>query len=190
MTVSEPVALEIVGALSGLIRTARTYSHLRHEQLGPTGITLAILKRLAEEPSRCGDIACALGVTPSAVSRAVATVESLGYVVRQPDPADARASLLSLTGRGEQFLAEQHREHARRVAAVLDGWDDAKARAVLAGLAELDTALGRTVADMRTGAIPGVTGFSSLSSKLTTAFADSVADDTIQHPNQNQKAYA
>lgn len=186
MTVSEPVALEIIGALSGLIRTARTYSHLRHEQLGPTGITLAILKRLAEESSRCGDIACALGVSPSAVSRGVATVESLGYVVRQPDPVDARASILSLTGQGEQFLAEQHREHARRVAAVLDGWDDAKARAVLAGLTELDTALGRTVADMRTGATAGATRVSP----LTTAFADSVADDTTQNPNQTQKAYA
>jgi len=185
MTVSEPVALEIVGALSGLIRTARTYSHLRHEQLGPTGITLAILKRLADEPSRSGDIACALGVSASAVSRAVATVESLGYVTRQADPADARASLLSLTSRGEQFLAEQHREHARRVAAVLEGWYDAKARAVLTGLLELDTALGRTVADMRTGGVPTLTA-------LTTAFADSVADETHSNPNQDQdqKAYA
>ena len=94
MTVSEPVALEIVGALSGLIRTARSYSHLRHEQLGPTGIALAILKRLHEEPSRSGDIACALGVSASAVSRAVATVESFGYIARQPDPVDARASVL------------------------------------------------------------------------------------------------
>ena len=90
------------------------------------------------------------------MSRAVATVESLGYVVRQPDPADARASLLSLTPGGVQFLAEQHREHARRVAAVLDGWDDAKAREVLQGLTELDTALSRTVADMRTGGIPAL----------------------------------
>ncbi|HEY8306162.1 MAG TPA: MarR family transcriptional regulator [Lapillicoccus sp.] len=188
MTVSEPVALEIVGALSGLIRTARSYSHLRHEQLGPTGIALAILKRLHEEPSRSGDIACALGVSASAVSRAVATVESLGYVVRRPDPADARASLLSLTAGGVQFLAEQHREHARRVAAVLDGWDDAKAREVLQGLTELDTALSRTVSDMRTGGIPAL---NPLTDPLSTAFADSVADDTTkQNPNQNQKAYA
>ena len=183
MTVSEPVALEIVGALSGLIRTARSYSHLRHEQLGPTGIALAILKRLHDEPCRSSDIACALGVSASAVSRAVATVESLGYVVRQPDPADARASLLSLTAGGVQFLAEQHREHARRVAAVLDGWDDAKAREVLQGLTELDTALSRTVSDMRTGGMPAL-------SPLTTAFADSVADDTTTNQNQNQKAYA
>ena len=181
MTVSEPVALEIVGALSGLIRTARSYSHLRHEQLGPTGIALAILKRLHEEPSRSGDIACALGVSASAVSRAVATVEALGYIARQPDPVDARASLLSLTPAGVQFLADQHREHARRVAAVLDGWDDAKARQVLQGLTELDTALSRTVADIRTGGMPAL-------STLTTAFADSVSDDT--HQNQHQKAYA
>jgi len=181
MTVSETVALEVVGALSGLIRTARSYSHLRHEQLGPTGIALAILKRLAERPSRSGDMACALGVSPSAVSRAVATVESLGYVARQPDPADARAHVLSLTPAGVRFLAEQHREHARRVAAVLDGWDDAKAHAVLEGLTELDTALSRTVADMRTGGIPTLF-------PLTTAFADSVADDTST--NQDQKAYA
>ena len=180
MTVSEPVALEIVGALSGLIRTARSYSHLRHEQLGPSGIALAILKRLADQPSRSGDIACALGVSASAVSRAVATVEALGYVARQTDPADARAHVLSLTPAGVSFLAEQHREHARRVAAVLDGWDDAKARAVLDGLTELDAALSRTVADMRTG-IPAL-------SPLTTAFADSVADD--QTPIQDQKAYA
>jgi DNA-binding MarR family transcriptional regulator len=182
MSVSEPVALEIVGALSGLVRTARSYAHLRHEQLGPTGIALAILKRLAERPSRSGDIACALAVSPSAVSRAVATVESLRYVARQPDPADARASVLSLTPAGVRFLAEQHREHARRVAAVLDGWDDDKAHAVLQGLTELDTALSRTVADMRAGGIPTLT-------PLTTAFADSVADDSTTS-NQDQKAYA
>ncbi|HYQ32278.1 MAG TPA: hypothetical protein VEQ83_03630, partial [Lapillicoccus sp.] len=63
--------------------------------------------------------------------------------------------------------------------AVLDGWDDTKARQVLHGLAELDTALSRTVADIRTGGMPAL-------SALTTAFADSVADDT----HQNQKAYA
>ncbi|MFI5075448.1 MAG: MarR family winged helix-turn-helix transcriptional regulator, partial [Actinomycetales bacterium] len=124
MTVSEPVALEIVGALSGLIRTARSYSHLRHEQLGPTGIALAILKRLHEEPSRSGDIACALGVSASAVSRAVATVESLGYVVRRPDPADARAARQSRTARGGPLLAAPQRPHPRRVAPRHDGWDD------------------------------------------------------------------
>ena len=110
-------------------------------------------------------------------------VESLGNVARRPDPADARAHVLSLTPAGVRYLAEQHREHARRVAAVLDGWDDAKAREVLQGLTELDTALSRAVSDMRTGGIPAL-------NPLTTAFADSVADDTTTNQNENQKAYA
>ncbi len=154
MTVSEPVALEIVGALSGLVRTARSYSHVRHEQLGATGVTLGVLKRLAQGPARSGDLACALGVSPSAVSRAVATVEQLGYVHRTPDPADARASLLALTPEGAGELDRQHRAHARLVGAVLAGWDDAKAQTVLEGIAELDSALSRAVAQMRTGGMP------------------------------------
>ena len=95
--------------------------------------------------------------------------------------ATTRASVLSLTPSGVRFLAEQHREHARRVEAVLEGWDDDKAKAVFQGLTDLDTALSRTVADMRAGGIPTLTS-------LTTAFADSVADDTAS--NQDQKAYA
>jgi DNA-binding MarR family transcriptional regulator len=154
MTVSEPVALEIVGALSGLVRTARSYSHVRHEQLGATGVTLGVLKRLAQAPARCGDLACALGVSPSAVSRAVATVETLGYVHRTADPADARASLLALTSEGAEELDRQHRAHARLVGAVLASWDDAKALTVLDGIAELDSALARAVAQMRTGGMP------------------------------------
>ena len=187
MTVSEPVALEIVGALSGLIRTARTYSHLRHEQLGPTGIALAILKRLHDEPSRSGDIACALGVSASAVSRAVATVESLGYVVRQPDPADARASLLSLTAGGVQFLAEQHREHARRVAAVLDGWDDAKARDVLTGP---DRARHRPQPHRLGHAHGRRTALNPLPSLEHRVRRQRRRRHHETNPNQNQKAYA
>ena len=154
MTVSEPVALEIVGALSGLVRTARSYSHVRHEQLGASGVTLGVLKRLAQGPARSGDLACALGVSPSAVSRAVASVEQLGYVHRTPDPADARASLLTLTPEGAGELDRQHRAHARLVGAVLAGWDDAKAQTVLDGIAELDGALSRAVAQMRAGSAP------------------------------------
>jgi hypothetical protein len=56
VAVSEPVPLAILDALPGLVRTARSSSHLRHEQLGATGVTLAVLKRLAQEPARSGDV--------------------------------------------------------------------------------------------------------------------------------------
>ncbi len=198
MTVSEPVALEIVGALSGLVRTARSYSHVRHEQLGATGVTLGVLKRLAQGPARSGDLACALGVSPSAVSRAVATVEQLGYVHRTPDPADARAHLLALTAEGTFELDRQHHEHARLVGQVLDGWDDAKAETMLDGIAELDSALARAVARMRTGGLAEhLDALTPPTSTTRNASADSAADenptsDPTPDPrvNQNQKAYA
>jgi DNA-binding MarR family transcriptional regulator len=187
MTVSEPVALEIVGALSGLVRTARSYSHVRHEQLGATGVTLGVLKLLGQGPARSGDLACALGVSPSAVSRAVATVETLGYVHRTADPADARASLLALTAQGAEELDRQHRAHARLVGAVLASWDDAKALAVLDGMAELDSALSRAVAQMRTGGMPR-----HLAALVPDADPDPGHTDsrTDAHTLENAKAHA
>ena len=196
MTVSEPVALQIVDALSGLVRTARSYAHVRHEQLGATGVTLGVLKRLAQGPARAGDLACALGVSPSAVSRAVATVEQHGYVHRTTDPADARAHLLALTAEGTGELDRQHREHARLVGDVLAGWDDAKATIVLTGIAELDGALALTVAQMRAGGIPpSLTDLSLVtptppSTHTSPATADNVADGHQTTPNQDEKAYA
>ncbi len=195
MTVSEPVALEIVDALSGLVRTARSYAHVRHEQLGATGVTLGVLKRLAQGPARAGDLACTLGVSPSAVSRAVATALHLGYVHRTTDPADARAHLLALTAAGTDELDRQHREQARSVGAVLAGWDDTKAAIVLAGIAELDGALAQTVAQMRTGAVPSplahlIPTLLPSATDTPSATADSVADEHQTTPNQNEKAYA
>ena len=196
MTVSEPVALQIVDALSGLVRTARSYAHVRHEQLGATGVTLGVLKRLAQGPARAGDLACALGVSPSAVSRAVATVEQLGYVHRTTDPADARAHLLALTPAGLAELDRQKHEHARLVGDVLSGWDDTRAAVVLAGIAELDGALAQTVAQMRTGGMPPPLAELRpltpvpLSTHTSPATADSAADDQHTTPNQNEKAYA
>ncbi len=191
MSVSDPVAAQIVAALSGLVRTSRSYAHLRHEQLGATGVTLAVLVRLADGPARPGDLACALGVSASAVSRAVTSLESFGYVTRQPDPSDARAHYLALTDSGAEVLATQRRQHAQLVGGALDGWDDDRARAVLDGIAELDAALARTVAQMRTGGIP--TSIAALSpAALATAPDPLLPPDPVvsPSPDPNPKAYA
>ena len=197
MTVSEPVALQVVDALSGLVRTARSYAHVRHEQLGATGVTLGVLKRLAQGPARAGDLACALGVSPSAVSRSVATALHLGYVHRTTDPADARAHLLALTAAGLDELDRQHREHARLLGVVLSGWDDTRASTVLAGIAELDEALAHTVAQMRSGGLPPAFAHphplppsAHTPAHTSSATADSVADGHRTPTNQDEKAYA
>jgi DNA-binding MarR family transcriptional regulator len=64
-----------------------------------------VYQHLVEEPRSIGALADRLGVTQQAASKAVADLERRGYVVRAPDPADARSRLVSLTPRGEELIA-------------------------------------------------------------------------------------
>jgi DNA-binding MarR family transcriptional regulator len=64
-----------------------------------------VYQHLVEEPRSIGALADRLGVTQQAASKAVADLERRGYVVRAPDPTDARSRLVSLTPRGEELIA-------------------------------------------------------------------------------------
>lgn len=56
--------------------------------------------RIAAEDATVADVAAHLGVTKQAASQLVEQLVSLGYVVREPKPGDARAKLLRLTAAG------------------------------------------------------------------------------------------
>jgi DNA-binding MarR family transcriptional regulator len=76
--------------------------------LHPVVMTIAKL-----EPVRTTDLAAALALKTSTISRHLARLEQLGLVQRTGDPSDARASLLTLSDEG-------HHTHA-----VLTGaWQD------------------------------------------------------------------
>jgi DNA-binding MarR family transcriptional regulator len=62
-------------------------------------IILATLHRLG--PLRLSDLAADIGLDRSTISRQVAAVVRSGYVQKMEDVADARASLLTLTPRGQ-----------------------------------------------------------------------------------------
>lgn len=88
--------------------------------------------------ARPGELARQLRVTPRSVTDVVDTLEERGLVIRRPDPADRRATALSLTMEGERLveeidaarrtdaeayfarLAERDREALRRILADLD----------------------------------------------------------------------
>ena len=55
-------------------------------------------------PLRLGDLAAAEGIAPSTLTRMVAVLEELGYVRRDADPTDARASTLAITPSGHDTL--------------------------------------------------------------------------------------
>ncbi|TWV39867.1 MarR family transcriptional regulator [Streptomyces misionensis] len=79
---------------------------------GLHGVSLAdftLLLRLAQAPGgrmRRVDLAEALGLTASGVTRALAPLERIGLVSREPDARDARVAYASLTGTGRERLPE------------------------------------------------------------------------------------
>ena len=72
------------------------------------GLTLGTFNALlivSETPDcRVNDLAAALSMTVGGVSQAVDRIEGLGLLVRRPNPANRRSSLLELTGAGHEAL--------------------------------------------------------------------------------------
>jgi DNA-binding MarR family transcriptional regulator len=71
-----------------------------------------IFQHLVTTPVTISTLAELLGVTQQATSKSVADLQARGYLARQPDPADARAKLVSLTARGEAVIASARKHRA------------------------------------------------------------------------------
>lgn len=65
----------------------------------------AVFAQLGPEGARLTRLAAGAGMTPQAMGELVDELEQLGYVRREPDPADRRAKLVRLTPLGEQTVA-------------------------------------------------------------------------------------
>ena len=114
MQVSTPIAttstLEFCLALS---RSAKVLSRRIDGRLGSLhGISFAdfaILLQLGRAPGarlRRIDLAEQLGLTASAVTRALIPLEKIGLVSRKADSSDARVSYASLTAAGRRVMEE------------------------------------------------------------------------------------
>ncbi|GLX54081.1 hypothetical protein Shyhy01_70300 [Streptomyces hygroscopicus subsp. hygroscopicus] len=96
-----------------LVRAQATLTRRFDARLGGLhGVSLAdftLLLRLGQAPGgrmRRVDLAEALGLTASGVTRALAPLERIGLVTREPDARDARVAYASLTGTGRERLKE------------------------------------------------------------------------------------
>ena len=73
-------------------------------------------------PLSAAALGAELGLDRSVVSRHATRLEAGGLLGREPDPHDARASLLVLTDRGEQIVTELRRRLASHLDHYLAGW--------------------------------------------------------------------
>ncbi|NGO73718.1 MarR family winged helix-turn-helix transcriptional regulator [Streptomyces boncukensis] len=131
-----PEGLDLERELAVFLRRARATSGEMarevHPDLEPGAYGL--LMRLEEAgPQRATDLACYFGVGKATMSRQLRALDGLGLIVRSPDPADGRASLVELTAEGRERFTRVRDARRSRYARKLAAWD----RQEIADLARL-----------------------------------------------------
>ncbi len=64
----------------------------------------AVFAQIRTEGSRLTELAAGANMTPQSMGETVDELESLGYVLRRPDPHDRRAKLITLTPLGQDAV--------------------------------------------------------------------------------------
>ncbi len=133
-----PEHAQLQESLTAVLRWASRASVVR-QLAGPaaTGLSptdLWLLDGIVRHgPVRASDMATWQGVDKSTVTTQLRRLTGRGLVDRGPDPADARAVLLSTTAAGRRLHSEVSRQGARVLAGLLADWAPAD-RETLAGL--------------------------------------------------------
>jgi len=100
-----PLADEVWRAMAALVFDNRdTWRRAVVEAAGLPFSRIRLLRRLSRRPMTVKELACAATIDPPAATVAVNDLESRGLVVREPDPADRRNKVVSLTASGRKLV--------------------------------------------------------------------------------------
>ncbi len=115
-------------------------ARLVHPDLHPSSYFL--LSHINEHaPVRASAVAEAMDLDKGAMSRGVQHLIGLGLVDRTPDPADGRATLLSVSAEGRTRLADMAVHRRKRLDERLSGWSDDELTGFVAELARYNATL-------------------------------------------------
>jgi DNA-binding MarR family transcriptional regulator len=100
-------AVELAEELRGFARKLKRRLREQADAGDLTPSQTAVLLRLeGEGPATTSGLARAEGMRPQSMGAVVAALEAAGLVAGAPDPADGRQTLLSLTDRCREWLAQ------------------------------------------------------------------------------------
>ena len=131
-----------------LTRVARAIIHLgipRHALAEGESIDKAgywLLVRVSENgPIRLSDLAEAVELDLSTVSRQMGALVNGGLITKEPDPHDGRAAFLSLSARGAAVLESVSEARREALADALIEWSDEERATLATGLLRLASGL-------------------------------------------------
>jgi len=154
MSIERAQAASLLEALVSLVRVTRTFAH-RDAAHSVTATPIALLRLVSETDPRLGDLAEQLRVKPSVASRAVAALETEGYVTRDPDPDDARACRIRITGTGREYLRSREDWALDMVARTLSDWSPEDADQSIRILQRLEQSVDELVGSFQSAAAAG-----------------------------------
>ena len=119
----------------------RRCSGRRLAGLGLTHSQARLLRTLGDTAGapRMSELAAGLGVVPRSATATVEALETAGYVLRVPDPADRRAVLVALTPAAERAVASIESARCEAADEVFGTLDVHERTALLTLLDRLDT---------------------------------------------------
>ncbi|MFF2368940.1 MarR family winged helix-turn-helix transcriptional regulator [Agromyces sp. NPDC058110] len=124
--------------LDRLLEIGELFQHDMATAFDGTGLTPARVRVLwvirHGGPMTQQALATALGVSARNVTGLVDALEQGGHVARSPHPTDRRATIVSLTGAGEQRMTQMQSEHADLTADLLDAVEPADRAALARGV--------------------------------------------------------
>ncbi|KZC96209.1 MarR family winged helix-turn-helix transcriptional regulator [Clavibacter tessellarius] len=116
------VAAELAGLLMSIRSLRIEEAALFHPGLQPGAFAVARWLR-TDGPASAGAVATGLLMDKSSVSRHLRVLREEGYVQDEPDPADRRSTILSLTPRAEERLEQVRASTRGRLQNRLHAWD-------------------------------------------------------------------
>ena len=123
----------LLGAYSNLMRRFEAESMWCDVSLHEYDVLYTLSK--CPTPQRLGELGRHVLLSQPGLSRLVERLVERGLVAKGPDPADARAALLSLTDAGREVQRQVGRAHARSVADAMSSRLTPTQMSTLAGLA-------------------------------------------------------
>ncbi|MRH90605.1 MarR family transcriptional regulator [Nocardia sp. SYP-A9097] len=131
-------AAELYHTIGRLLRQLRHSGDLGHLSPGAAS-ALATLARSG--PMRLSDLANVERVSAPTMSRMVTGLEKGGFIVREADPEDGRAQLLSATASAHDLVTGLTSARIQRFAAAMGSLDQPQRAALMASLETLIEAL-------------------------------------------------
>ncbi|WP_051909695.1 MarR family transcriptional regulator [Paenirhodobacter enshiensis] len=102
-----------------------------------------LMLQLRDGPRASGDLAVGLRLDHSTVTRQIAALERLGYLIRTPHPEDGRSALLELSALGVLRCSEMQAMRRRGLSKLLCGWTDQEVTAFAGLVARFNDAVCR-----------------------------------------------